>query len=112
MKYVNQLLIVSLFFSSLCIAQENDNRQLAIKLNNKAVDLIHLDPDSALTLLDSAIMVDSQYVMAYNNKVTIHCQKGEYQIAIETIKKKLLLDPKQAESVLLLGMLYEKTGCI
>lgn len=112
MKYFNQILILSLFLSFQCKAQDNDNRQLAMRLNDQAIDLMHRNPDYSLLLLDSAIKVDSQFVMAYSNKVTILCQKGEYHKAVETLKKSLLLDSKRAEAILFLGMLYEKTGQI
>ena len=112
MKYFNQILILSLFLSFQCKAQDNDNRQLAMRLNDQAIDLMHRNPDYSLLLLDSAIKVDSQFVMAYSNKVTILCQKGEYHKAVETLNKSLLLDSKQAEAILFLGMLYEKTGQI
>ena len=111
MKSYLPLFIFATFFTLECHAQDTTSYNTKAKeLNNKAVDLIISNPDSALVLLDSAIKIDEHFYAAYANKVNIYCSKGEYLKAIEVSKQGLNLKADFAESVTFLGMLYDKTN--
>lgn len=68
------------------------------------------NPDSALFLLDLATEIDENYVISYWNKVTIYSSKGDFKSAIQACNKGLIIQPKSAETALMLGMLYDKNN--
>lgn len=84
--------------------------QKAISLNNRATELIHKEPDSALTLLNKAIDIDETYHVAHMNKVNIYVSKGDFDQAIKSAEQGVNSKPELAESVTMLGMLYDYTG--
>ncbi|MCU7492834.1 MAG: tetratricopeptide repeat protein [Ignavibacteria bacterium] len=89
----------------------------SIELNNKALSLwqkemVKEKPDFrvavlVISLLDSAITADSSYYLAYGNKANILLGYGRTLDAIETMEKCIKNSPEMAESIALLGMLYE-----
>ena len=102
--------------------RKSDFNISAIKLNNKAMELysfvrsepisypdsLHLN--SALTLLNKAIKLDTQYYLAYANKALILSKLKRYQEAMETLDKIIKIRPNYAEGISGQGFLYEKTG--
>ncbi len=98
--------------------QKNDRRAFSkevIELNKQAVLLINernkKSYEEALTLLNKAILIDTNYYMAYSNKVMVLTELGEYNTAIE-VNKYLITTIKRdyPEAIVSLGMLYDKIG--
>lgn len=83
--------------------------QEAIKLNNRAVEIAYYNPDSALYLLDKATSIDPSYYLAYSNKVSSYCAIKDFENAIKACEKTVKLKPELAESLVMLGMLYDWT---
>ncbi len=86
------------------------NPSLSTELNNKAKELLHSNPDSALIFLDSALKFDSTDYILYFNKGHVFISKGEYLKTIDIYKLMLTKKPDFAQGITFLGMLYEKTG--
>ena len=66
--------------------------------------------DSALSLLNEAIKIDSTYYLAYANKANILSKLKKYEEAIETLDKAVKLRKNYAEGISMQGFLYEKMG--
>ena len=108
-KYFASILIFC-FYSGFSQGSHSFDKR-AIELNNNAVSLMSTDDyNGALLLLDSAIQIDSSYYYAYLNKVNIYCSQKHYHKAIEYSKHAIREKPDLAESVMFLGMLYDKIG--
>ena len=111
MRHIGIILTLLTLLTVSCNSQtHNDFDKKAIALNNKAIEIMHSDPDSALRLLDKATNIDKNYYVAYNNKMSIYCSRGEYENAIKAAEQGLKVKPDLAESVTMLGMLYDYTG--
>ncbi len=86
----------------------------AIAYNNKAVDLFSRNADNidsvqkALGYLDKAIAQDSNYIMAYTNKVNFLLSLHQYDEALQTSHIIIDKKPAFAEAYTLLGMIYDK----
>jgi len=99
------------YFICSCSTQTDKNYDpKAISLNDQAIELIFNKPDSALILLNKAIEIDETYYVAYNNKVNIYISEGKLDQAIISAEKGVKHKPDLAESVSMLGMLYDYTG--
>ena len=88
-----------------------DNK--AIELNNKAVRAISENFDSldyALKLLGESIHVDSNYYVAYQNKVNYEKDLERYDFGIGTIRAFIRRFPDNPSSYLMLGLRQEKKG--
>lgn len=88
-----------------------DNK--AIQLNDKAVSAATEDFDSldyAIQLLAESIQVDSNYYIAYQNKITYEKDLEKYDFGVETIKAFVRRFPNNPSSYLLLGFRQEKKG--
>lgn len=74
-------------------------RQLAGFLNKRGTSLAILgDNARALSDLDEALDVDSEYAPAYNNRAWLRAQKGELKGALSDVNKALELAPQMAEA--------------
>lgn len=104
------LFIITLMFLGCNPKAKINHEEDARRLNNRATELIEVNPDSALLLLDAAIKLDSNMHITYFNKMTVYCNKGEYFKAIEVTNQGLQKKPDFAEGRTFLGMLYDKTG--
>lgn len=101
-------------------AKSRKFNQVSVELNNKALrlwqkEILKEKPDSnikalVISLLDSAITVDSSFYAAYSNKTNILLGYGRTQEAIETMGKCIKNRPGFAEGIDLLGMVYEGNG--
>lgn len=110
MRHINIILTLLTLLTVSCNSQTHpDIDKEAIALNNQAIEIIHSDPDSALRLLDKATDIDKDYYVAYNNKVSVYCSKGDYDNAIKAAVQGLKVKPDLAEAVTMLGMLYDYT---
>jgi len=114
MKNIIAILLLSIILS--CNAQNTTYKPKAIEMNNKAVNMVSKsfgDVDQikkALVILDSAINLDTTYDFAYQNKANYLCKLKEYDSAIKTLDKVILLH-KNTEVVLSLqGFMLEKIG--
>jgi tetratricopeptide (TPR) repeat protein len=84
-------------------------RPEAVELNNKAVEILMVYPDSALDLLDKAIELDTSYYLPHSNKIQIYRSQKEYENAIKEANEIIQIRPEMGESYVMLGMLYDKT---
>ena len=64
----------------------------------------------AVNLLDQAILIDSNYYMAYSNKATLLCYLNKNIEAINTLDKILAINPNLDELNTFKGFLLEKSG--
>lgn len=111
MRHIYIILTILTFLTVSCNSQtHSDSDNEAIELNNQAIKIINSDPDSALILLDKATNINKKNYVAYNNKVSVYCSKGDYENAIKAAKQGLKVKPDLAEAVTMLGMLYDYTG--
>lgn len=114
------VLIQSLLLLSSCSSKQKKVNPEAIVLNNQAMEIFNqtifkplVESESklneALFLLDKAISIDSNYLLAYNNKVNVELKLGNYNAALKTLDKIYEID-NNAETISLQGFIYEKTG--
>lgn len=87
----------------------------AVELNNQTIALIdYLEiPDSlrkAITLLDKATTIDSNYFLGYFNKIMFLVQLKQFDKAIATNNKLITLEPLAHDLYLQGGGLYEQVG--
>jgi tetratricopeptide (TPR) repeat protein len=92
----------------------------AIKLNNDAMAL-HSNPiyrkdgrnkllNDAIMLLDSATKIDTNYYVAYYNKLGFQYQLKQYAGALKTAKQMIRLRPRNIDILATMGMLSEQSG--
>lgn len=103
---------------------KTDFNASAKNLNNKAIEILSgvsgepitsqdsLHLESALTFLNKAIKLDSQYYLAYANKANILSKLKRYNEAIEILERIIKIRPDYAEGIANQGFLYEKMGDI
>lgn len=112
------LLLIVIFCNIQCKSKKKESYQpnpIAIALDNKAFASVrwYYHPDSmikAIQLLDSAIMKDPNYLLAYAHKAEYLTRLGKTSQAIETLNTYLHLNPTNPYVLHPAGMLYEKTG--
>lgn len=88
---------------------------ITLKLHSMAMDLVPYinNNDSclkAIKLLDSATSLDSNYFLAYYNKVMFLNTLNEYGKAIVAIKNSIRIKPEANDLYMLGGLLYEKVS--
>lgn len=111
-KILIMLLTLITFYSC---AQKNEKREQAMKLNDEAMSLSLGKDDSislkkSIKLLDKAITIDSTYLLAYSNKVSILFQLKNYNEAIRTLNKMSDISEKNAFIYMMKGIAYKKIG--
>ncbi len=94
---------------------KSNPNQIAVQLNSQAMTLVaHLEnSDSsmkAISLLDKATSIDSNYFVGYLNKLIFLLQMKQYDKAIVTNNKLIELRPLSHDLYLRSGMLYELIG--
>ena len=87
----------------------------AVDLNNKAMTLVRFidNVDSskkAISLLDNATSIDSNYFLGYYNKLMFFNQLKQFDKAVLTINKLIQLRPSAHDLYLTGGILYERIG--
>lgn len=87
----------------------------AVELNNKAMTLVafidNVDSSKkAISLLDKATIIDSNYFLGYYNKLMFLNQLKEFDKAILTVNKLIQLRPTAHDLYMTGGMLYERIG--
>lgn len=89
--------------------------QTAIQFNDSAVAIISQPYDSfnysiALSLLETAIRIDSNFYVAYWNKLSVESQLRKYKQAIETGMKLIAFNPREPQFYGLVGSWYFRIG--
>jgi tetratricopeptide (TPR) repeat protein len=83
----------------------------AIELNNSATELM-MDKkfNDALVLLDKAIGIQNDYLIAYANKLSVYIQMGDFNGALSVSEKIKSVFPENSYGYMYSGMLSEKLG--
>jgi len=66
--------------------------------------------EGAISLLDQATRIDSNYFAAYNNKLSFQFSLERFNDALATAKNLIRISPKSPNSYFLTGVLLDKTG--
>ncbi|MFI5163964.1 MAG: tetratricopeptide repeat protein [Bacteroidia bacterium] len=115
-------LFIIFFFSALvaCGQQSSQTKKHKVdssarQLNDSAVALTQTFFDSlnyvkAIALLDKATAIDSDYYIAYWNKIAFQSQIKQYDKALVTSKEMIRLKPKTPDFYQRTGILYEIVG--
>ena len=115
MKYLFVFIVIVLALSSCAKSNERKPSSITRKLNDAAIELSKYGKDSvmrSIQLLDSAIKIDSSYILAYNNKLSFLNQIRDYNGALTTLKAMEGRDDKNKSLFLLIGIHYERIGII
>jgi tetratricopeptide (TPR) repeat protein len=110
------LIIISFVF--LACGTKTDPKKInpiAVKLNDSAMGVFNYvdnidSANKAIKLLDSATELDSNYFLAYYNKLIILNQQKDYDKAIETIKNLVRISPNANDTYFNGGIIYELMG--
>ena len=114
LKFITTFLLIAL-----CSCGQNSTKHkvdpAAVELNNKAMTLVQSidNPDSstkAISLLDEATNIDSNYFLGYNNKLMFYYQLKQFDKAILTINKLIQLRPTAHDLYMMGGVLCERIG--
>ena len=106
MKYILPLALSILLIA--CNRQPPYN-PAAIELNNQAVSLMETDPNKAVSLLDSAHMLDSTYLLPIQNKVNLYIKTKKYEDANVAIDQ-MISQLESPEIWQMKGLLLFKTN--
>jgi tetratricopeptide (TPR) repeat protein len=87
----------------------------AVELNYKAMTLVQFISNSdsatkAISLLDKATSIDSNYFLGYYNKLIFYNRLKQFDKAIVTVNKLIQLRPFAHDLYLIGGLLYERIG--
>jgi tetratricopeptide (TPR) repeat protein len=113
LKFITALLI------GLCSCGQNSTIHkvdpAAVELNNNAMTLVRFinNPDSsakAISLLDKATSIDSNYFLGYYNKLMFFNQLKQFDKVIMTVNKLVSLKPSAHDLYMTGGLFYEKIG--
>jgi tetratricopeptide (TPR) repeat protein len=112
-----QLTIILIFFLVACVQNPTKHKvnPAAVQLNNRAMTLVLFidNPDSskkAISLLDKATIIDSNYFLGYSNKLLFYYQLKQFDKLIWTNNKLIQLRPLAHELYLRGGIFYEEIG--
>ncbi|MCO4292259.1 hypothetical protein NF867_05205 [Solitalea sp. MAHUQ-68] len=86
---------------------------MAKELNKKALSILPLNRDSslkALSLLDSAVRLDSNFFAAYWNMFSIKNSLGLYKETIPTLEHLQRIKPTNPDLPMFEGLMLERTG--
>ncbi|WP_289530298.1 tetratricopeptide repeat protein [Labilibaculum sp. K2S] len=98
-------------------AEKNNIAKSCIALNDSAVNLLNKyyvedsNPaklDIILDLLNESISCDTNFYLAYNNKITVLSLKGEYLKVVNLLNKMLEFSNNNPQLIFFKGMAYEK----
>jgi tetratricopeptide (TPR) repeat protein len=113
LKFTLILLLVGLFSYGQTGSKHTIN-PYAIKLNDSAARMTFQMNDSgyqkAILLLDQATAIDSNYFLAYYNKLIFQSQLKQYDKALVTSKNLIRIRPMAPDLHLTSGELYEEIG--
>ncbi len=116
-QYLSILLLFLYGLSASCQSnQENQPSKHAIQLNNKAIKVAWALGDEkeqlkkANTLLDSAIAIDPDYIIARQNKIANLISLKDFESSIQEIDEVLALRPNYIEMVCFKALVLEFIG--
>ena len=114
LKFITVFLLIALYSCGHQSAKRKINPD-AIKLHNKIIPLVnHLDnADSckkALTYLDSATTIDTNYFSGYYEKLMFLSSLNQFDKAVLTINNCIRIKPYAHELYFTGGILYERIG--
>ena len=114
LKFITAFLLVALYSCGQKPVKHKVD-PAAVQLNNQAMTMVrHIDnPDSskkAISLLDQATKIDSNYFLGYSNKLMFFFQLKQFDKLIQTNNKLILLRPSAHDLYLTGGMFYEQIG--
>lgn len=115
MKHLFVIISIALMLSSCAKSSERVGSLITKKLNDEACELSKHGNDSimrSIQLLDSAIRIDSSYILAYNNKLALLNRIQDFKSALTTLKAMEGRDDKNRSLYWLIGIHYEKIGII
>ncbi len=115
MRGTKIILIFTLFSLSASAQKEIQHKvdPAAVRLNNMAMELNIQNSDSAskaIIFLDSATAIDSNYYLAYYNKLIFLNQLKQYSKAIIAINNLIRMQPNANVFYFNGGIIYEKMG--
>lgn len=110
MKNLHYILIFILFSFGCEEAKKND-RALAERLNNEAIEQMQKQNfEEASTLLQSAIDADDSYAEPHAYLIQIHLNEADFDAALTQSEIVIEKAPQEAENWVLAGILTEKKG--
>jgi tetratricopeptide (TPR) repeat protein len=113
-KFITLFLLIALFS-----CEQNPPKHkvdpAAVQLNNQAMTLVPFidNPDSskkAISLLDKATLLDSNYFLGYSNKLMFYYQLKQFGKLISTNNKLIQLRPSAYDLYLRGGLFYEQNA--
>ena len=114
LKFITAFLLVALYS---CRQKPVKHKvdPAAVQLNNQAMTMVRYidNPDSskkAISLLDQATKIDSNYFLGYSNKLMFFFQLKQFDKLIQTNNKLIQLRPSAHDLYLTGGMFYEQIG--
>ena len=127
MNYFYRALVALLLTTTACNTQNNKDvitteksnivAEQCVVLHDSAMSLLNkyyfedTNPtklDLILDLLNQAIACDTNYFLAYNDKVTVLSIKGEYMKVVSLLNKMLEFSGNDPQLIFLKGIAYEK----
>ena len=114
LKFITAFLLITLYSCGQKPAKDKP-KPAAVQLNNQAMTLVDYIENSyssrkAITLLDKATTIDSNYYLGYDNKLMFYYQLKQFDKAILTNNKLIQLRPNAHDLYIRGGMLYGQTG--
>jgi tetratricopeptide (TPR) repeat protein len=114
LKFISVFLLIA-FVSCEQNSTKHKVDPAAVQLNNQAMTLVpYIDnADSskkAISLLDKAIEIDSNYFLGYSNKLMFYYQLKQFDKALLTNNRLIQLRPNAHDLYMRSGMLYEQLG--
>jgi tetratricopeptide (TPR) repeat protein len=114
LKFITAFLLIG-HYSCGQSSTKHKSDPAAIQLNDKAMLLVPFidNTDSsikAISLLDKATSIDSNYFLGYNNKLMFYYQLKQFDKAVLTVNKLIQLRPLAYDLYQMGGVLYERLG--
>jgi tetratricopeptide (TPR) repeat protein len=115
---IQKIIIIFFFISFNSCGQKNEKLSIApkaVELNNQAIKLVPYikNQDSskkAISLLDKATSIDSNYFLGHFNKLMFYSQLKQFDKIVLTNDKLIKLRPLAHDLYLNAGLFYEKIG--
>src|SRR5438874_10351933 len=112
MRFLFVFLLINCLACGQQKAQKPKVNPQAKRLNDSAIQTMinTSDYEKGIALLDQAIAIDSNYYVAYNNKLSFQLMMKKYEEALPTLKNLNRLRPADPQFYFTTGILYEQLG--
>lgn len=113
MKYLIYIFIILISFSCKDTVEKKEINEEAARLNGDAVQTYVGSRDSglkAIKLIDKALEIEPNYIMALTNKASFQIGIGQIDEAITTYKKIEKIQPNSEETKFMIGLFYYTKG--